>query len=101
MTVVTFAALAGAVVIPVNCNLPGTTIGGVLKRLDPANTNVVNVSGDCRENLVIRGFDRLYLIASPGAVLEDASGGHSSVIYIGDSRRAVVRGFTIRAARAR
>jgi hypothetical protein len=67
----------------------------VLSRLDPAGTNVVQVRGYCRENLVIRGFERLSLIAEPGAVIEDASSGQLAVVEIWDSQNVVVQGFMI------
>ena len=81
----------------VNCDLPGAIgkIANVLKRLDPAATNVVSVRGHCHENLVVRGFDRLSLIAEPGTVIEDASGGQASVVDIEDSQRVDLQDFTI------
>jgi hypothetical protein len=93
-----FTAFALARDSHVNCNFKGDIgkIATVLSRLNPAETNTVHVSGYCRENLVISGFDRLSLIADPGAVIEDASGGKVAVIEIIDSRDVVVQGFTIR-----
>ena len=84
--------------ITVNCNLPGNKgkIANALKQLDPVEGHTVRVSGYCHENLAIGGFDRLFLIASAGTVIEDASSGVSPVIYVGDSRRVVIQGFTIR-----
>ena len=78
------ALMANAATVPVNCNLPGPLgkIGNVLKMLNPAGPNTITVSGTCRENLFIKGFDRLTLIAKPGAVLTDASGGQEwAVVY--------------------
>jgi len=93
-----FTSVAQARDSKVNCNSPGANgrLANVLSRLDPGETNVVHVSGKCHENLVITGFDRLSLIADPGAVLEDASGGQLAVVEIRDSQRVVVQGFTIR-----
>jgi hypothetical protein len=84
--------------IAVNCNLAGNKgkIANALKQLDPVEGHTVHVSGYCHENLAIGGFDRLYLIASAGTVIEDASSGVSPVIYVEDSRRVVIQGFTIR-----
>ena len=89
-----FTAAAHAGDSKVNCNSPGAhgKIANVLRKLDPAATNVVHVSGHCRENLVITGFDRLSLIGESGAVIEDASGGKAAVIEILDSLRVVVQG---------
>jgi hypothetical protein len=92
-----FTSVAQAGDSKVNCSSPGANgkISNVLSRLNPADTNVVRVSGHCHENLVIQGFDRLSLIAEPGAVIEDASGGQLNVVYISDSQRVVIQGFTI------
>jgi len=80
----------------VNCNSPGANgkIGTVLSRLDPAAANIVHVSGSCHENVVIQGFERLSLIAMPGAVIADASGGALAVVEILYSQ-VMVQGFTI------
>ena len=93
-----FTAVAHAGDSKVNCSSPGHAgkIANVLSRLNPADTNVVHVSGHCRENLIIQGFDRLSLIAEPGAVIEDASGGKAAVVEILDSQRVLIQGFTIR-----
>lgn len=93
-----FTAVAHAGDSKVNCSSPGHAgkIANVLSRLNPADTNVVHVSGRCHENLIIQGFDRLSLIAEPGAVIEDASGGQAAVIEILDSQRVLIQGFTIR-----
>ncbi len=90
--------MAKAATVPVNCNLPSPLgkIGNVLKMLNPAGPNTITVSGTCRENLFIKGFDRLTLIAKPGAVLTDASGGQEwAVVNVVDSRRISIQGFTI------
>ncbi len=73
-----------------------TKISSALRIIDPAGPNTLTVSGTCKENVVIVGFDRLNLIANPGAVLTDASGGQQwAVLYIADSRRVSIQGFTI------
>lgn len=89
------SALAGDV--KVNCDSPGANgkIGKALSRLDPAATNVVHVRGHCKENVVIRGFGRLSLIADPGAIIE-ALDDSLAVVEIVDSNGVVVQGFTIR-----
>lgn len=81
----------------VNCRShgPNGQVAAVLKGLDPAATNIVHVSGHCVENLVIRGFDQLTLVAEHGAVIEGVSGVDDWVIQIGNSQRVEVQGFII------
>jgi Right handed beta helix region len=67
----------------------------VLKTLNPDQPNTVTVSGTCNENLQIEGFDRLKLISTSGASINDKSGGLNPVIYIADSRSVTVQGFAI------
>lgn len=83
--------------LKVNCNGMGalSTINGALKKLNPLGPNTVTVSGTCNENVVIQGFDRLRLIATPGASINDASGGTATVLDIIDSQRITVQGFAI------
>ena len=91
-------ALANATNAHVNCNIPGPAgkIMHTLKLLDPAGPNTITVSGTCKENLFIQGYDRLSLIAKPGAVIKDASGGVQwAEIYVTDSQRILIHGFTI------
>jgi hypothetical protein len=90
--------IANAAKFSVNCNAPGplSKISNVLKVVNPKGPNTITISGTCHENLFIEGFDRLTLIAKPGAVLTDASGGQEyAVVYIVDSRRISIQGFTI------
>jgi parallel beta-helix repeat protein len=89
--------MTNAVTVPIDCNKPAPAgkIRTYLKLLDPQGPNTLRISGTCHENIVIRGFDRLSLIANPGAVLKDASGGQKPVINITDSRRIYIQGFTI------
>ena len=85
--------------LKVSCNrkaegsLP--SINAALKLLAPAISNTVTVSGTCNENLLIQGFDRLTLISTTGATINDASGGQSPVVDIEDSRRVTLQGFTV------
>jgi hypothetical protein len=93
----TFCVYAQAVNLKVNCNSTGTlsAINGALKLLNPQGPNTLTVSGNCKENVVIQSFDRLTLIANPGALINDASGGTVDVITIVDSQRITIQGFTI------
>ena len=99
LMVVCFAVPSfAAPALVVNCNAPGplSKINNVLKLLNPAGPNTLVISGTCKENIVIQGFDRLTLVAKPGAVLTDASGGQQwAVVLILDSRRVSIQGFTI------
>ena len=72
------------------------TINSAIRLLNPEALNTVTVSGSCHENILIQGFDRLTLITTTGATINDASGGRSPVVDIEDSRRVNLEGFTIR-----
>lgn len=88
---------ARAADLKVNCSGSGelSTINGALGLLNPQGPNSVTVSGACHENIVIQSFDRLTLIASPGASITDASNGNLDVVFITDSQRISITGFTI------
>jgi hypothetical protein len=93
-------SVAQALTLSVNCGSKEglTTIGAALKLLHgvPASMpNTINVSGACRENVVIQSRDRLTLNAMAGATVTDASGGLSDVIFIADSRSVAINNFTI------
>ena len=98
LAVIFIPLFANAVNVTVNCNLPAPIgrISFALKFINPQGPNTITVMGTCKENVVIQGFDRLTLIAKPGAVITDASGGQqNAVIQINDSRRISIEGFTI------
>lgn len=92
---------ARATSLRVNCDAPEgvedtlTTIGAALRIVNPEESNTINVSGSCHENVVIHGFGRLTLIAVNGASINDASGGSGFVVNIEDSTTVVLQGFTI------
>jgi hypothetical protein len=94
------AAADGGITLKVNCGGRGplSTISGALKLLDPRGPSTVIVSGACRENVAIQGFDRLTLQAAPGASISDPSGGAAEAVGINDSQRVTVQGFTINGA---
>jgi len=86
----------------VNCGQHSglNNIGAALKALqysDPRAPATILVSGACRENLLIQGFDRLTLTAVNGASISDASGGKLSVVDMEDSRDVALNGFTVNA----
>jgi hypothetical protein len=97
-----FASAANATTLTVNCGVRGglNSIGAALKVLQSAESrgpNTINVSGACRENVVIQSLDRLTLNAAPGASITDKSGGTASVIDVEDSRDVAINGFTVNA----
>jgi len=69
----------------------------VLQNGEGHSPSTINVSGACRENVVIQSIDRLTLNAVNGASVSDASGGTLDVISIQDSRDVAINGFTINA----
>src|SRR5713101_1966588 len=83
--------------IAITCgDQPGNqSISGVLAHLDPTQPHTIRVSGTCKENVLIQSFDRLTLIANPGAAITDASGGNTAVVDIEDSQRITLQGFTV------
>lgn len=84
--------------IQVDCNRkqgPNRTIQGTLNSLDPLKSHTLVVSGTCNENVLIQGFERLTLIAKPGASIDDASGGTNDVVTIFDASRVSMRGFIV------
>lgn len=57
--------------------------------------NTITVFGTCNENVVIQSFDKLTLISTTGATINDVSGGLSAVLNIEDTNRVTLQGFTI------
>lgn len=62
---------------------------------NPGGPNTITVSGSCKDNLVIDGFDRPTLISKNGASISDASGGTLAVVFVYDSQSFRFEGFTI------
>jgi Periplasmic copper-binding protein (NosD) len=94
----TMSLLANAKDINVNCHAkdPAGKISKALGLLNPLGPNSITVSGTCRDNVFMVGYDRLTLIARPGATITDASGGQQwALIYVIDSRRISIQGFTL------
>jgi len=71
------------------------SITAALKLINPAGPNTLTISGTCKENVAIQGFNRLTLISTTGATINDASGGTGFVVDIDDSTDIVLNGFTI------
>ncbi len=100
--VLLMGSVAQASTLWVNCGEKNglNSIATALKLLQSPlaiGPNTINVSGACRENVVIQSIDRLTLTAVNGASVSDASGGTLDVIFIGDSRDVAINGFTINA----
>ena len=99
---ITTTAAAHAFTLHVNCGQQTglTTIGAAIKvvqSFEESRPVTVLVGGQCRENVVIQGLDRLTLTAVSGASITDASGGKLDVILVQDSRDVSINGFTINA----
>ena len=78
----------GGSTIKVNCNKKGS-IGATLAHLShTGNTRGVTipVSGTCKENIGITGFDHLVMAGSLGASVQDAMNGSGIVFDVADSR---------------
>jgi hypothetical protein len=71
------------------------TLGDFLSDLDPAKPHTIRVSGSCNENITITGFNRLTLLAAPGASITDASGGTLPVINVFNTFTFDFEGFTV------
>ena len=73
----------------------GQTITAALSKLDKRGPNTLKVSGTCRENVAIRGFDDLRIVA-PGAVLIPANvGPATSALEVVGSRFVTIDGLTV------
>ncbi|MBV8342749.1 MAG: hypothetical protein JO173_10265 [Gammaproteobacteria bacterium] len=96
------APAANAFTLNVNCNAKEglTTINAALqelKRIPLSAPNTINVSGTCREYVLIQNMDRLTLNAINGASIVDASNGTREVIDVANSHGFTLTGFTITA----
>jgi hypothetical protein len=94
------APMSQAATLSVNCGAKEglTSIGAALKVLQgplTAGPNVINVSGACSENVVIRNLDRLTLNAVNGASIIDASNGFTDVVDVNNSTGVTLKGFSI------
>jgi parallel beta helix pectate lyase-like protein len=95
-----FGSVAQALTLSVNCSSKEgiNSIGAALKILQSplfSGPNTVNVSGACRENILIRNMGRLTLNALDGASITDLSDGTHEVIDVEASAGFTLNGFTI------
>lgn len=103
LTLISLQIAAYGEVLKVNCGRTNeafdlSSVGSALKVLQDSESrepSTIMVSGDCKENIVIRGIDRLSLKAVDGASITDASDGRSDVVDVIDSQSASISGFTI------
>src|SRR5437879_3859211 len=100
LVLVVTAAATHALTLKVKCGATSglSSVGAALKILqndESSGPDTINVSGACKENVAISGFDRLTLIAAPGASIADASGGTTDVLQMLDSSTVHVEGFTL------
>src|SRR5215472_10162100 len=94
------AGTVRATTLSVNCAAKEGlhSIGAALRVLQNGqghSPSTINVSGACRENIVIQSLDRLTLNAVNGASVADTSGGKQDVIAVNDSRDVAINGFKI------
>ena len=82
----------------VDCNKNGSINAELAKLTSTGMTRGVTilVSGTCKENVLIQGFDRLNLLTTTlGTSINDASGGTQITVEIDNSQNVTVQGFTI------
>jgi hypothetical protein len=82
----------------VDCNKNGSINAELAKLTNTGMTRGVTilVSGTCKENVLIQGFDRLNLVTTTlGTSINDASAGTQVTVDIEDSQNVSLQGFTI------
>jgi hypothetical protein len=91
------AKLGGGFTVKVDCNKKGS-INAALTALSKTGMTrgvTITVTGTCHEDVLVQGFDRLTLLTTTGATIEDPSGGTSITIDIEDSHSVTLQGFTV------
>ncbi len=83
--------------IRVDCGRGGSINSTLASLINAGNTRgvIIFVTGTCRENIAIGGFDHLTLQASPIATIEDQTNGSQPVVLIFNSNDVTVAGFAI------
>jgi len=82
----------------VDCNKNGSINAELAQLTNTGMTRGVTilVSGTCKEDVLIQGFDRLDLVTTTlGTSINDPSGGTQITVDIEDSQNVTVQGFTI------
>jgi hypothetical protein len=95
LAVVCVASIANAAPTIVRCQ-NGETIGSALSRLNKQATNILKVSGNCQENVVIEGFDSLRIVGNAGTTLTPVPPTTANAIEVTASRAVSIEGLTIR-----
>jgi hypothetical protein len=83
--------------IKVSCDKEGSINKTLARLAQSGNTRGVTilVSGTCKENITITGFDHLVLQGAPTATIQDASNGNDLVVNIYGSYDVTLQNFTI------
>jgi hypothetical protein len=79
----------------------GATIGRALSKLAKTDANVVRVSGACRENVVIDGFDNLRIVGKAGATLTPVPPATAYAFEVTASRAVSIEALTVQIADGR
>ena len=98
LVVLCFAASAWATApIKVDCNKEGSINKTLVRLVQSGNTRgvTISVTGTCKENITITGFDHLVLQGAPTATLQDASNGNDPVVGIYSSYDVTLQDFNI------
>src|SRR5438874_12528474 len=97
VTIAAASQYAAAVSLRVDCDKHESIskVVHLLAKANPQGPNTITVSGDCKENFLIKGMDRLTLITRKGASITDSSNGSLAVVDIEDSQKVTLQGFTI------
>ena len=98
LVVLCFAVSAWAAApIKVNCDKDGSINKTLARLAQSGNTRgvTISVTGTCKENISIGGFDHLVLQGAPTATLQDASNGNSPTVGISFSIDVTLQNFTI------
>lgn len=97
------AADGAATEVQVDCSR-GKTIAWGLSKLDPVGPNTLRVTGNCQENVSIRGFSNLKILGTAGAEVSAAlagpatdDGGTNYVIEVVESSLVTIRGLAVHA----
>jgi hypothetical protein len=98
LVVLCFAVSAWAAPpIRVDCNKEGSINKTLARLVQSGNTRdvTISVTGTCKENITITGFDHLVLQGIPGSTIQDASNGSKTVVAVWSSNDVTLQGFAI------
>lgn len=90
-----------AVQVAVDCSNPAAihrTINGALAHLPNVGPNTVLISGTCRENVAIHGFDRLTLQGNATATIDGGNDVNANALDILSSHEITVNNLTVTGA---